>query len=210
MNQARYRTRCMIALAAVSAMSASFLRGAQAADRRIPNATVHVEVFGPFGERIARPEIHLLSSDRKRDLARQGQVSPIADVPYGSYVLLAWDAGGGMAEREIAVNTKDVWVRIGIHFPAGDVLWPAGALVIAGEVQPIPSGGDWWARIEGVFVHVCKESPVSREGKFSVGGLQMGTYLVEVFEGSKLRHVEAVAIDPKKPETHLSISIRPS
>ena len=35
----------------------------------------------------------------------------------------------------------------------------------------------------------------------------MGAYLVEVFDGSKLRHTETVEIDLKQPNTRLRISL---
>jgi hypothetical protein len=35
----------------------------------------------------------------------------------------------------------------------------------------------------------------------------MGTYLVEVFEGGSLRHIETVEIDEKQPDTHITVSI---
>ena len=44
----------------------------------------------------------------------------------------------------------------------------------------------------------------------SMGGLEMGGYLLEVFEGAKLRHVETVELDIKQPNTHVRISIRPN
>jgi hypothetical protein len=199
---------CIITFAVVGAMNSTsrHLR-AQGNDAKLPLATVHVQVCGPFGEKIETAQIHLLSPDRQRDLARPGQKSVIADVPYGTYIVSAWGTGGGVAEREVTVNTKVVWVRIGLPFPGGDRLWPGGDLVITGDIRPAPAGEDWWARVEGVFLHGIRESPISQAGKFSVGGLEMGTYLVEVFEGSKLRHIETVEIDTKRPNTHLVILI---
>jgi hypothetical protein len=54
---------------------------------------------------------------------------------------------------------------------------------------------------------VSREAPISREGRFAIGGLEMGAYLVEVFDGSKLRHTETVEIDLKQPNTRLRISL---
>jgi hypothetical protein len=131
----------------------------------------------------------------------------VTDVPYGYYILVVADRGGGLAERPVTVNTVDVWVRIGLHFPSGDTLGPLGQLVITGEIRPARGGDEWWARVEGVFLPESRESPVSPAGKSSVSGLDMGMYLVEVFEGSKLRHVETVAIDTNRLQTDLVISI---
>jgi hypothetical protein len=185
------------------------LRG-QADDSNLPRATVHVTVFNCFGARIQAPEIRLSSRDGKRDFTPLKHDSVIAGVPYGYYVILASDNGGGLAKRELTVNTEEVWVRVGLSFPAGDRLWPAGDLSITGDIRPVPKGEKWWVKVEGVFLHVSREGPVLRTGGFSIGGLEMGTYLVEVFDGSKLRHAETVEIDTKQPKTHLRISIPPS
>jgi len=174
----------------------------------LPVATVHVEVFGPFGDRIPAPEVRLYTPDRKRDLARTELDTSIPGVPYGQYVLVVSSKGVAVAERELAVNTKDVWVRVGLPFPGGNRAWPGGDLTISGTVTPAPANPNgWWARVDGVFLHSRKESPVSRSGQFHVGGLEMGTYLVQVFENAKLRHVETVEIDTKTPSRHLKISL---
>jgi hypothetical protein len=173
----------------------------------LPTSTVHVQAFGPFGEKITAFQIHLYTPDRKRDLARPGQPSPIANVPYGAYTLLVYDTGGGVAAREIVINTKDAWVRVGLPFPGGDRVWPGGGLSISGSIRFKPNNKDWWVRVEGVFIHTAKECPLPHSGKFSIGGLEMGTYLVQVFEGGSIRHVEAIEIDPKREDTYLTIEI---
>ena len=183
---------------------------AQGAGMVIPQATVHVQVFGCFGDEIPVKDLALFrfsSHDNNRDFVRHGRDLVITDVPFGYYDLLVADRSGGMAERSVTVNDKNVWVRIGLHFPFGDRLGPPGVLVIRGEIGAAKGHSDWWARVEGVFLNENRESPVSATGEFYVGGLDMGTYLVEVFEGSKLRHVETVEIDPNQAETHLTISI---
>ena len=176
---------CIVAVAVVTTAQA-YLRG-QDYSFDLPRATVHVKVFGPFGDQVQKAEIHLFTSDRKRDLSRPGQGSRIIGVPFGNYVVSVSDVGGGFGERQISVDTKDVWVRIGLALPHGNVRGPPGTLEINGEIRPVPTSGDWWIRVEGVFLPAIKEDPV-HSGKFSVGGLELGSYLVEVFEGSKLRN----------------------
>lgn len=182
------------------------LRLASAED--VPTATLHVEVFEAFGQRVTNPVLHLYTVDRKQDLAGARQGSTIIGVPYGRYVLLAY-AGSGVGEREVIVNTKEVWVKLGLAFPAGERTWPPGDLTVSGDIKPPPGSSekDWWVRVEGVYLHESREAPVQGSGHFSVPGLWIGEYLVEVFEGSKLRHVESVEIDTKEPNTHLTISL---
>jgi hypothetical protein len=49
------------------------------------------------------------------------------------------DVGGGFGERQISVDTKDVWVRIGLALPHGNVRGPPGTLEINGEIRPVPT-----------------------------------------------------------------------
>jgi hypothetical protein len=189
-----------------AATNATHLRG-QVDGGALNRATVHIMAFDPFGSRIGQVRVHLLSVDRKSDLAQPGHPEVVYGVPYGYYIVSATDTGGGIAEREITVNTQEVWVRIGLSFPSGDRASPPGNLSITGYIQPAPRGANWWARVEGVFLNVRREAPVLGGGWFRIEGLEMGTYLVEVFDGSKLRHTETVEIDPREPERQLKIPI---
>ncbi len=175
----------------------------------VPTATLHLQVFGPFGEKILNPVLHLYTVDRKQDLAGAQQSSTtIVGVPYGRYVLLAY-SGSEVGEREVTVNTKEAWVRLGLAFPAGERAWPPGDLTVSGDIKPPPGSSqkDWWVRVEGVYLHESREARFEGNGHFSVPGLSIGEYLVEVFEGSRLRHVETVEIDTKEPNTRLRISL---
>ncbi len=171
-------------------------------------ATVHVEVFGPFGGMVRTTKVRLLTADRKRDLADQRTGNTISGVPYGQYMLVVSDTGGAASEQQLVVNAKEVWVRVGLPFPAGDRAWPGGDLAISGEISPAPTNqNEWWVRIEGVFLNLRRESPIGGTGHFSISGLEMGAYLVQVFEGAKLRQVETIEIDTNIPSTHLKISL---
>jgi hypothetical protein len=210
MHRAKLRTdRLVFALAVVLLANCRLV--AQSNDAvDLPVATVHVVAFDPFGSKIrnSQLQIHLFAPDRQRDFAKAGESKNLTRIPYGTYKLSVWDIGGGIGERELVVNTKDVWARIGLAFPSGDRAWPPGDLTISGDIKPIPpTDGDWWVRIEGVYLNATREGPVFPSGKFSIGGLDMGTYLLEVFEGSALRHAETLDLDMKQPNTRLTVSI---
>jgi hypothetical protein len=205
MSRVNLRPLCILALALAGAATPARVRAQ--ADESLPQATVHFVLFEPFGGRIPEAQIHLLSRDRKSDLVPHANATVITGVPYGGYTVSAWDKGGGIAEREITVNTKDVWVHLAVPFPTFERAWPAGDLTITGEVSPPPTNGDWWVRAEGVVLNVSREAPIPRGGLFTIGGLEMGTYLVEVFDGAKLRRVETVEVHAKQPNTRLRISL---
>lgn len=181
---------------------------AQAAGEDLPLATVRIKAFDPFGQEIKNPSVYLYTLDRKQDLAKGLQGATIRRVPYGWYILVVSSSGGGVGQRLVAVNTKELWLRIGVSMPAGDALWPSGDLTVRGDIKPTPQNlRNWWVRVEGVFLPASREAPIQKGGTFSVGGLEMGTYLVQIFEGSKPRHVQAIEIDPNQQVTHLTISL---
>lgn len=185
--------------------------GAQSALEVKPRATVHILLFDAFGDRIEARQVQEIRFEGKNASTPAGRIRglDVYDAPYGEYVLKVWTPGGSFAEQEVLVNLQEVWVRLGLVFSPGDRLWPGGGLSIAGSILPRPSAkkDDWWVRAEGVFLNFRRDAPVDNQGRFSIGGLEMGTYVVEVFEGSILRHAQRVEIDPNRPATQLVISV---
>ena len=206
------RNRPHVGLAVALAIAATTSYCLVAQTRSPLLATVHVEAFGPFGSRIPATQLklRLFTPDGPLNFTEPKQDLTLTRIPYGTYRLLVWDMGGGSGERDLVVNTKDVWARVGLAFPSGNRLGPGGDLTISGDIRPRPrSDADWWVRAEGMYLNAVREGPVQPSGGFSIEGLQMGTYLLEVFEGSILRHVETLEIDLKQPDTRLTISIAP-
>jgi hypothetical protein len=192
----------LFAAATVTAICAPALSA-----QRLGRATVHIDAFDPFGSRIQNAKVRLYTPNRDRDLAERIQGDTIRNVPYGEYVLVV-TAGSGIGTREVVVNSDEVWIRIGLEFFIGSRDGPSGDITVNGEIRPAPQQPkDWWVRIDGVFLHFSRESPVSASGRFSAGLFPMGTYLVQVFEGAKLRHSETIEIDTKQLNPTFTIDI---
>lgn len=171
-------------------------------------ATVRVALHGPFGERVGKAEVHLWTLDRKTDLAADSGSLVIKRVPYDIYILRAFSPSGAFAERQVIVNVPEMLVRLGLPVRLGDSVVPGGWLKVSGIIRPAPKNPeDWWVKVHGVFLDFSRECPLDKTGRFLVAGLDMGAYLVEVLEGPKLRYVRAIKIDPKTPETVLSIGL---
>jgi hypothetical protein len=68
----------------------------------------------------------------------------------------------------------------------------------------------WWVKAQGVFLNESRESAVAANGTYEIQGLEMGTYLIEVFEGSKLRNAQIVELDQNRPITDLPVSVHES
>lgn len=204
----RFHPLVKLALLCALASSGGGNAAAQSPAEDLPRATIRISAFDPFGAKIKDPRIYLFTVDRKQNLAKNPSVSTIRDVPYGSYVLVVSSSGGGVGQRLLSVNTPDLWLRIGVSMPIGDALWPGGNLTITGEIKPVPRDAKrWWVRVEGVFLSASREAPVQKDGTFRFAGLEMGRYLVEVFEEAELHHIRSIEIDPNTPMTRLTISV---
>lgn len=174
----------------------------------LPRATIRISAFGAFGSNTTDPRVYLYTLDGKQNLAKNPKALTIKNVPYGSYLLVVSSSGGGVGRRLVSVNAPDLWLRVGVPMPLGETLWPGGNLAVVGEIKPAPrKAKNWWVRVAGVFLNSCREAPVQKDGTYRVAGLEMGRYLVEVFEGAELRHVQSIEIDPKTPVTRLTITL---
>ena len=168
-------------------------------------STLRIEVVGPFGKKIEDPRIRLLTENRKELPADPGG-NTFSQVPYGEYILKI--LGFPRVERRIVVNVPEIWIKCGVPVRYGDRAVPGGDLILGGIITPTPvNPSTWWVKIEGVFLDFRREVVIDREGRFSVGGLDMGTYAVHVFEDKELRSTRTVEIDPKRPKTELSIEL---
>jgi hypothetical protein len=211
MNHSKFRPVCIITVALAATLSSSHYLRAQVAHMNLPRATVHLDVREAFGQKVEPTGLRFVLSNQNSHFRRQGVgLSPIHGVPFGWYTITVWDNGGASGQREVDVNTKDLWVVVGLVMAGGERLCPGMGLAVTGTVRPVPKGNDWWVRVEGVFLHSSKESPISGAGTFSVGGLDVGTYLVEIFEGSKLRYAESLDIHSRQRTTNLTISVQPA
>jgi hypothetical protein len=174
----------------------------------LPSGRLHIKVFGPFGAPISNCSISVLGQDSKRVDMTQCPDATLVNLPYGRYLVRA-DAAGHRAERSVTINLPETWIRMGLVIVFGDRLWPGGSLAVKGTITPAPTNPEnWWVRAEGVFLNESRESPVKKDGAYSVGGLEMGAYLVQVFEGASLRSVKMIELDGNRPVLDLPISIQ--
>ncbi len=170
----------------------------------LPRATLHLTILDPFGKvRHNEMSIHLISKDATRDFTPDRHGS-IVGVPYGTYTL---NVGWGLVSREVTVNCEQLWVRVGVPFVIGDHAWPPGGISIIGTIDPAPKTKDWWARLEGVYLSDRREVPVAKGGRFAISGIDTGLYLLEVFEGGRLRHVQTMELELGRPEVEVKISV---
>lgn len=168
--------------------------------RDLRHSIVEVSVVGPFGEKVSRFELQFLTDDKTSNLALNSMQTRFLAVPYGNYAVVV-DIGCCRTERRVVVNTAHTWIQIGVPFRFGDSDVPGGWMKVSGRITPRPANpGSWWAKVEGIFLDFRREVPVDKTGAFSVGGLDMGAYLLQLFDRGKLQSTRYVEVDPKEPE----------
>lgn len=165
---------------------------------------IAVTVVGPFGKAYRHASLSLVD-------AHGAVTKPNSDgntfsmVPYGTYVLKAIGESA-VASRSIILNVPRLWVKIGVPVRFGDRETPGGYLTIRGRIEPAPrANGHWWARVQGVFLEDRREISVSPDGRFTAEGLDMGTYLVQIYDGTQLRGQSIVEIDSNTSPVQINV-----
>jgi hypothetical protein len=164
-------------------------------------------VFDPWGKPITDAQIEFLTSDRSKNLASSPHARVISDVPYGRYRLVAKITGGYASERQILVNAKSMFVMTSIPFRWGDsTMWEGGSLELIGTVAPVPPEPTF-IRIRGLYLDDQREAILDRMGKFYVGGLDNGSFVIEVLSGTRLIHAESISIDQREQTHRIAIKL---
>lgn len=199
-------SRIITLIASMAGMSNQCI--GQSSEWERPHATIHISAFDPFGQEVKSPQIYLYEFQRNWQLVKKTHDRTVKEIPYGDYLVVVTSSGGGMGRRLVVVNVPELWVRIGVAMTVGLQLRPGGNLIIEGRLIPSPKDGkDWWVRVQGVFLTESRESPV-RNGKFLVAGLEMGAYVLQVFKGRELKHMQPIEIDLRRPKIEVIVPLK--
>ena len=179
----------------------------QGQDREPDKGTVALHVVDSFGGTLKPFRVSLTAlTGESTGLAFQN--GRFTGVPYGKYRVTVVVGNFRTTEREIFVERPMLWVVVGLPFAPGDRVSDAGWLRLTGTVRGVPaSGAQWWARVAGVFLPDTFEVPIDSGGHFNVEGLSRGSYLLEIYEGSKMRAVRQFDIDSKSQELDLVVDL---
>jgi hypothetical protein len=144
--------------------------------------TIRVAAIDPFGQPVRDYSLEL--RNRKGAIIELGRGGhSFRAVPFGEYTLVAI-TDCCRSERDLIVNVPSMWVRLGVPIRFGDRILPGGDLIVRGIIHAIPRiSGDKWVRVRGVFLDFSREVEIASDGRFSIDGVDMGSYVVEVFVG---------------------------
>jgi len=179
----------------------------------VPRSTVRIEAFGAWGYRYGPSDqltAILIPLDGSNSPGKSLENLVATDVPYGTYRLTVYSSSGSVGQRQVVVSAPQLWVYIGLSFPHGDRDWPGGGLSFHGFVSNTQANefdGHWWVKIHGLYLEIAREAPINRQGQFIVDGLEPGTYVIEIFDGLKLRHAFTEEIDGNEPDRDIRITL---
>jgi hypothetical protein len=205
-----------IVLVGVTALMLSGPLYSQGSAHLPTHGSITVDVVNSFGTRqlydvrieLYRAGFGSWTSDHER-VPPKGRPGRYSGIPYGYYVVQVEGQSFRHQQRLVFLNTEHLRVRMGLppRFGheigiGGDNLEIRGRVAVNGR-----AGGGFWARVRGVFLCTSREAIVDERGRFSVTGLNMGTYIVEVLEAAKLRHSQTIEIDTNQHVTELEIML---
>jgi hypothetical protein len=167
---------------------------------RSERATIHVEALLPFGGAAKSSEFYLTNEEQPdKTYTMFGQAVDFDDVPYGKYRLRVKN-GEHSAERLVTVSTPELWCRVGVPvLRMADSTSFGGDSVVRGRISwqgVIPS--DMWLRIEGLYIDYRAEMPIESSGTFRFAGLDMGTYVLQVFSAQTLLYSRVLDVGTAK------------
>ena len=190
--------RGLISLAILSCL----VQGISSAAKETGN--IRVSLTDPFGSELEHYTLELQSL-AGRVIAGGPDRKEFTDVPYDEYRLIARNRCC-IGERRLILNVRDLWVRFGVPIRYGDAERPGGYLVIRGSLRGHLDSTQW-IRVTGLFLDFNREAKVGKNGKFSIGGLDMGAYLIEIFSSKRMIASRAIEIDIKREVTEVPIDV---
>jgi hypothetical protein len=162
---------------------------------------VVIEALTAFGEPIENAHIELLQRGSRKSFTSAFRGNVAAHIPYGSYDARIEAPGFVGVEREIRVYQSETSVRVDLRVGSEC----GGYASLQGTIEPAPRHRRLWAKFVPVRGSDGVEAPVAPDGKFSVAGLDDGSYLVIVLDDTSIIHIQTVEVFGSKMLTvHLT------
>jgi len=148
------------------------------------------EVFTSLGEPLenAHIEFRELGSRKNFTSAFRGNVA--TRIPYGFYDAHIVSPGFASVTREIRVFQPETSIRAELR-----VSMECGEYAsLQGTIEPAPGDHLLWAKVVPFRGTGGIEVPIASDGKFSVGGLDGGKYLIMVLDNTYVIRTQTVEV----------------
>jgi len=159
-------------------------------------AKIHVHAVDLLGHQIRHANFGLVPTGGEGKLPIESSSGDFSHIPYGKYVLRAMAAGFNIAQREIKVDRREVWVTVAL------LVWEAHAIrpepTLAGEVIPPISTKTAWAKLVGVYNDVTMEAAITEGRFFHFEPEAPGIYVVMIIDDGRILDLTQVEVQGYK------------
>jgi hypothetical protein len=186
-----------------------------------PTAIVHlkfVDLFGKDLREFGEGKVALFEATDSRNFARSFAHNTAKGIPFGVYRLRArlncvYPARNSKdkacyvfyhTDYIVNVFQREVWVVVQLDAAIED-----GPLryQIAGTVTGVPDCSGIWIRAQGLLSSMVADAPCGIDGKFEIGGLPFGTYLLTTRQGDRILDLRSIQVPPKGQEHSPSVVV---
>ena len=155
----------------------------------IPRGTVDIMTFDLTGAIIGPTHAELTEVETRKVVQRTSN-GKFNRVPFGEYSIRAWRDGFVSATREIRLEQKSLTVRLQLDI--GLECYSFSSL--SGTVSSKVGNHELWVKSVPLRGSEGTESRIEPSGRFFLGGLTAGDYVVVVLDGSAVIYTEVVKV----------------
>ena len=168
----------------------------------VPKATVRVVAYEANGRYIGAPDISLfVDAGGHENLASKFHDGVALDIPYSVYRIEGRQPGYYSDSKYIRIYQPLVTVVLGLRFSTE---W--SPLTLSGRVLGYPGPAEkTFAKVIGVYESVSGESPISSDGKFTLGGLSPGLFVLMIVGEKGVRASKTVTVPYTGPPLEIEI-----
>lgn len=142
-----------------------------------PVATVRVVAYEANGRYLGMPDVRtFVELDNKENLASKFHNGVASGIPYGEYQIEGHESAYFPDSRHIAVYQPFVTIVLGLRFaselPQIPPTLPGHVIGLQGSTEKT------FAKLIGVYENVSMESSIDGDGRFTLGGLSSGLFVL--------------------------------
>jgi hypothetical protein len=163
--------------------------------RAAPETTsVTILAVTPFGEILSPVKVRRFVAEGGRDYSSRFTGSRADGIPYGPYTAGVMAGGRGIA-APVRVGRPNTFIVMSL--PEAFIERGPGSRGVTGRVDGVDASKPAWIRLVRVFSEdlCCTIVPLSEDGTFSFGGLDVGDYVLLVLTDGRVLFEGRVRID---------------
>jgi hypothetical protein len=111
-------------------------------------------------------------------------------LPFGVYTLRVSAPGFRQIEQEVRLYQPELKMRV----PLAVSIECGGFAALRGSVSPAPRDRELWLKLVPIRGSGGSETHVGRDGHFFAGGLDSGSYLMVLLDGTSPIHTETIQV----------------